>query len=110
MAYSQGAVVEGDDLVGPRNTRPYVILSNKNHPFYGNEYIALVVSTTPRNSAFKLDSNTFQRGKLPKRSFVNPWNPVTMKDTAIKKHVASLTKSAVDDLADEVNNYIERNP
>ena len=51
MAYPQGAIVAAEDPFGNNPKRPYMVLSNEHVPFYGQEYIAVVVTTTGRPEA-----------------------------------------------------------
>lgn len=107
MAYPQGAIVTGADPFGNSPTRPYLILSNGRHPFHGNEYIGCVVTTTARQQAVELDDEAFTRGGLPKQSYVSPWNPLTLKDGMIDKHVATVSDALVEDVVDELNYYVQ---
>ncbi|MFC6763572.1 type II toxin-antitoxin system PemK/MazF family toxin [Natrinema soli] len=108
MAYPQGAVVFATDPFGGNSGgRPYVVLSNESHPFTHNECVAAVVTTTERAAAIELDEQAFERGSLPKRSFVSPWSVVTLKKYAISKHVATVTDPVVDATVAELTRYLE---
>lgn len=104
--YPRGAVVVGPDLVGPRNKRPYVLLSDDLHPFYGEEYTAVPVSTTPRELAVELSEECFGEGGLPRRSFAGPWNVVTLKHAMLSKHTGTLTEATIEQLIDEAVRYL----
>lgn len=112
MAYPIGGVVIGRDPFGAGTDRPYLIVSNDTHPFHGEEYVATVVTTTERDRAVQLSEDSFLEGSLPRRSFVSSWNPVTLKDHLIEKHVASIASNVVDEVASELTTYIgtERDP
>lgn len=73
MAYSQGAIVVADDPFGNNPRRPYLLLSNSRVPFHGQEYIAAVITTTSRSDAIELTGQRFERGSLPRTSYVSPW-------------------------------------
>lgn len=106
MPHPQGAVVIASDPFGSAPTRPYLILSNDRHPFHGEEYIAAVVTTTIRDSAVELEEGAFVRGGLPRRSYVSPWNPVTLEGSMIDKHVATVVAAVVDDVVAKLNTYL----
>ena len=106
MPYPQSGVVIAHDPFGAASNRPYLLLSHDRHPFHGQEYIAVVVTTTGRENAILLESDSFEAGSLPRRSYVSPWNPVTLKEYQIDKHVATLSETIVDDVVAGLNTYI----
>ena len=107
MAYPQGAIVIAEDPFGNAPKRPYLVLSNDQVPFYGQEYIAAVVTTTARPEAIELTANRFEAGDLPRRSYVSPWSVLTLKDWMITKHPAQLTDATVDDARQETETYLQ---
>lgn len=104
MTYRQGAVVVGRDPFGDSDARPYLVLSDEAHPFAGEEYLAALVTTTEREPAVPLDGE-YVEGELPYESFVNPWNVLTLKDTAVRKRVAHVSESVVSTTADRMYEY-----
>ena len=106
MPYPQSGVVIAHDPFGAGNNRPYLLLSDDRHPFHGQEYIAVVVTTTGRENAISIEADSFEEGSLPRRSYVSPWNPITLKQYQIDKHVARLSETIVDDVVAELNTYI----
>lgn len=107
MTYPQGGVVLAEDPFGSTGERPYAIVSNRRHPFHGEEYVALVVTTTRRDQAIPLPEGVFEEGSLPRQSYLSPWNPVTLKDWMIDKRVATVNNSTVDDAVEELTTYVE---
>ena len=107
MAYSQGAIVIAEDPFGNNPKRPYLILSNDQVPFHGQEYIAAVVTTTARTEAVELTANRLERGRLPKTSYVSPWSVLTLKDWMITKQPAETTDAAVDVVQQELETYLQ---
>lgn len=106
MPYSQGAIVVAEDPFGNNPTRPYLIVSNDTIPFYGQEYIAAGITTTARTEAIELRSDRFERGTLPKQSYVSPWTVVTLKDWMITKQPAAVTDETVNEVRHELNQYL----
>ena len=97
MAYPQGDIVVADDPFGNAPKRPYLICSNGCVPFYGQEYIAVVITTT-RAEAIELTADRFEAGRLPRPSYVSPWSVLTLKDRMITKQPARATDATVDDV------------
>ena len=106
MPYPLGGVVVAHDPFGAGGKRPYVLLSDDRHPFHGREYIAAVVTTTNREDAVPLEADSFEEGSLPRRSYVSPWNPLTLKESQIDRRVATLSGAVVDDVVAELNAYV----
>ena len=52
MAYPQGAIVIAEDPFGNNPKRPYLILSNDHVPFYGQEYVAVVMFRKSQTNRF----------------------------------------------------------
>ena len=107
MAYSQGAIVIAEDPFGNTSKRPYLVLSNDQVPFYGQEYIAVVITTTARTEAIELTANRFETGQLPRTSHVSPWSVLTLKDWMITKQPAKTTDATVDEVRREMEGYIQ---
>lgn len=106
MAHPQGALVIAHDPFGESTARPYLVLSNDHHPFHGQEYIGAVVTTTERDPALALRNEDFTQGGLPQQSYVSPWNPVTLKDGLIDKHVATVADDVVDDAVATLRTFL----
>lgn len=106
MPYSQGAIVIADDPFGNNPKRPYLILSNEDVPFHGQEYVVAVITTTARSEAVELTNNRFERGQLPRRSYVSPWSVLTLKDWMITKQPAEATDTTVEEVRQELDTYL----
>lgn len=107
MAYPQGAVVVADDPFGATPRRPYLVVSNDRVPFHGEEYIAAGITTTARDEAIELTDERFERGRLPRTSYVSPWAVVTLKAWMITKQPGLVTTTTVDDVRAGLNRYLQ---
>ena len=107
MVYSQGAIVIAEDPFGNNPKRPYLILSNDQVPFHGQEYVAAVITTATRPEAVELTTNRIDRGELPRISYVSPWSVLTLKDWMITKQPAEATDATVDEVRQELNVYLQ---
>ena len=107
MAYPQGGIVIAEDPFGNTPKRPYLILSNDHVPFYSQEYIAVVITTTARTEAIERTPNRLETGQLPRTSYVSPWSVLTLKDWMITKQPAEATDATVDDVQQEMETYLQ---
>lgn len=79
-ALRRGAVVEYPALFAfDSYPRPYLVVSGDAHPFYGEEYVALCVTTTAWEAALPVPFDAWVHGGLPKPGFVKPWQPTLLK-------------------------------
>jgi len=107
-AIERGAVIEYPALFGfDSYPRPYVIVSDDSHPFYGEEYIGLAVTTTGLDPAMPIDDDAWSRGGLPKQSFIKPWQPTLLKHDDIDDAFGKLRPSAVDRVVEELTTIVE---
>jgi hypothetical protein len=90
--------------------RPYIILSDEQHPFYGEEYMVVGVTTTGRTNAIELTPDTWAEGGAPKRSWASPWYSLTLKHTTITDRLGQLTLDATNRIAREITRLIGVNP
>lgn len=107
MTYSQGAIVIAEDPFGTAPKRPYLILSNDDVPFHGQEYVAAVITTTARTEAVELADDRYERGRLPRTSYVSPWSVLTLKNWMITKQPAEATETTVDEVRRELDTYLQ---
>jgi mRNA-degrading endonuclease toxin of MazEF toxin-antitoxin module len=108
--YPREAVIICPDRVGPRQMRPFVQVSTAAHPFYGEEYTAIPLTTTLRPMAFEIADEYFVKRGLPRQSYASPWNVVTLKHEAISKHIATLSEEAIDSVVDRAIGFLRRDP
>lgn len=107
MTRERGDVVIGTDPFGASGYRPYLVLSNEQHPFAGEEYLTVIITTTERDEAVALtDEPVFVEGELLEPSYANPWNVVTLKEMDITKRVARLQPAVCDEIASDLTTYI----
>lgn len=79
-ALRRGAVVEYPALSAFESySRPYLVISGDVHPFYGEEYLGLGVTTTVWEAALPVSDDAWGRGGLPKPSFIKSWQPTLLK-------------------------------
>lgn len=106
MGYSQGAVVVAEDPFGNAPKRPYLLISNDQHPFSGEESLAAAITTSARSEALELTARRFERGRLDRTSYVSPWAIVTLKQWMITKQPAEVTSKTVSEVRERLMTYL----
>ncbi len=100
-------MVVGPDFIGGNSKRPFVVISNEDHPFSHEECLVVLVTTTERSEAIPLPDKKFSEGKLPKESFASPWTVTTMKKNVLQEKIGSLKENTVDNISNQVEEYIK---
>jgi hypothetical protein len=82
MTYERSDVVEaGDPFTETKLTRPFLVINTDAHPFDGEQYIAVTLTTrTWYEDAIPLTGADFAEGDVPAESSVVPWGlppPIT---------------------------------
>jgi len=86
--------------------RPFLILSDSFHPFYGSEYAAVGLTRTNRPPAIELDRAAWELGDPGEGSYASPWYVFTIKHDNIVRPKGSLTDTATDEVAKAVAEMI----
>lgn len=75
MRPERGDVIRSVDpfKLGEDRQRPWLILSNRSHPFGDEQFIAAAVSTKEYSESIALSSDVWEIGGVPRDSFVSPW-------------------------------------
>jgi hypothetical protein len=85
--FQRGSVVVASDPYGHTPRRPYLILSDETHPFAGEQYIAVGITTKEYAPSIPLEGR-FVEGALSELSFVSPWAVVSLRETDVERAVA----------------------
>lgn len=102
-ALERGAVIEYPALFAFESyPRPYLVISNDAHPFYGEEYIGLAITTTEWSAATPIPDDDWIRGGLPEPSYIKPWQPTLLKHDDIVDAFGLLNPSVVDRVVGEL--------
>jgi len=106
-ALSRGAVIEYPSLFDfEAYPQPYLIISSDNHPFHGEEYLGLAITTTRWDAAISIDDDDWVRGELPKASFVKPWQPTLLKHSDVNDAFGVLRPALVDRAVTTLTRYL----
>lgn len=109
MAFEQGDLIVALDphKEDPRASRPFVIVSTRSHPFHGKQYIAVAVSSRPRNQAIKITTDDLSYGALHQTSYVNTWAVSTIESEDIGQQIGSLTDAATRIVITELEDLLQ---
>lgn len=102
----RGAVVNGPDLFGDHDYRPYVRLSDETHPFSTEEALYAAVTSTQREAAIQLTVADFSTGGLPRESYVNPWTIVSIRHADMGEQQGRLVEATLDTIARAATRYL----
>lgn len=110
--YQRGDVVEASDpFDDDKPSRPFVIVNTGAHPFHGEQYVAMTLTTRSwYDETIALSSEDFVEGGLPKRSFVVPWGISSPQHTDIETYLGRLSTAAVDAAVREMVAYVLEDP
>ena len=93
--------------LGAPNPRPWLVINTDAHPFRDEEYVALSLTTTERESAVGLDASDWETGGGPTKSYIAPWNPATLKDGWVgENRQGRLRENVVREAVEELERYI----
>lgn len=103
MAYAQGSVVLAPATF-KSGVRPYLSVSNRQRPFYGERYTVAVVTSTERERAVELSEQSLTEGELKTYpSFVSPWSLHVFPDREIRKRVAQISEETMRTVAEQIH-------
>ena len=93
--YRRGTIVVASDPFGETPRRPYLIVSDETHPFVGEQYIAIGISTKRYDESIPI-ADEIVEGALDRESFVAPWAVVSLRETNVERAVARVSKSVTE--------------
>ena len=103
MAYAQGSVILAPATF-KSGVRPYLIVSNRNQPFYGDRYTIAAITSTDRETAVELTATSLTEGELKTYpSYVSPWLLHVFPDQEIRKRVAQVDETTMRSVTDTVH-------
>ena len=103
MAYAHGSVVLAPATF-KSGVRPYLVVSNRNRPFFGDRYTVAVITSTERETAVELDAASLSEGELKTYpSYVSPWSLHVFPEREITKRVAQVTQETMAAVADGIH-------
>lgn len=90
--------------------RPFLLISSDRHPFHGDEYIGLAITTSAVEEAVSIAEDAWVLGELPKPSAVKPWNPTIIKHDGIRSVAGVVRPSLVDEAVSVLTDVCTEDP
>lgn len=90
----------------PPKHRYFLILSDQTHPFHGEEYAVVALTSTQRPEAIEIPDSEWRFGGPPGESYASPWYVFTIKHADITNPQGSVTDSLTDTIASEAASYL----
>ncbi|KTG27723.1 hypothetical protein [Haloferax profundi] len=109
MQPERGDVVRSADpfKLGDDRQRPWLIVNNDSHPFDGEQYIAVAISTKEYGDSIPLSADVWEIGGVPRQSFVSPWAVHSPRNEDFVAWQDRVTAPFVDDIVEAVETYLE---
>jgi mRNA-degrading endonuclease toxin of MazEF toxin-antitoxin module len=108
MQPERGDVVRSSDpfKLGDDRQRPWLIVSNDSHPFDGEQYIAVAISTKKYDDSIPLSADVWEVGGVPRQSFVSPWAVHSPRSEDFVAWQGCVTNSFVNNVVEAVETYL----
>lgn len=105
----RGDVVRSVDpfKMGEQRQRPWLIINNESHPFDGEQYVALAVSTKRYKQSIPLVEDVWEIGGVPRDSFVSPWAIHSPRREDLVAWQGRVAESTVDDAIAGLWQFVE---
>lgn len=110
MNLRRGDVAFGADPFKAGETRrPWLVVSNDRHPFQGEQYVALTLTTRTWHDGFiPLDDADWVDGGTPEESSIVPWGLHSPGTDDLDFWQGRLRQDVVDDAVATLFEYVER--
>lgn len=83
----------------PPNHRYFLVLSDASHPFHGEEYAVVALTSTQRPEAIEIEDSDWRFGGPTGDSYASPWYVFTIKHADISSAQGSVTDAKADTIA-----------
>ena len=99
MTFDPGDVVYGaDPFKGSDYARPWLVISNAAHPFQGDQYIVLALTTrTWHDGLLSVPDSAWVEGGTPRPSNVVPWGVETLDGADVGRWQGTIASSIVNE-------------
>ncbi len=108
MSFHRGDVVYGaDPFKGADYSRPWLVINNGSHPFHGEQYVVLALtSKTWHDGLLEVHNDDWTEGGTPRQSSVIPWSVETLDQTDIDHWQGTLSPEIVTQAVSKFRTYI----
>ncbi|WP_394742363.1 hypothetical protein [Natronococcus roseus] len=108
MRPERGDVVRSRDpfKLGSEKQRPWLIVSNRKHPFSEEQYLAVAISTKEYDHSIALRPAVWETGGVPRESFASPWAVHSPRREELVAWQGRLTGSCTERIVDVVQSSL----
>lgn len=108
MQYERRDVVYGaDPFKGADAARPWLVVNTDEHPFHGEQYIALTLTTkTWYDQRIALDESDWVKDSAPEESSIVPWSVTSLDHDDLDFWQGRLRSSVVDEAIGSLTQYL----
>ena len=108
MSYERGDVVIAlDPFKDDSSGRPFLIVSDEETPFHGEQYIALSLTTrTWYDERIPLEEGDWEEGGAPRSSSIMPWSVNSIDGNLIEGYQGRLGTDVVDEATTRLSEYV----
>lgn len=110
MSRHRGDVVVATDPFKDTDTagRPFLVISNQNTPFHGEQYIALALTTrTWHDARIQLADEDWVDGGAPESSSIMPWSINAVKTEWVDYRQGTLREEVVERAVARLVEYVQ---
>lgn len=106
--YTRGDVVEvGDPFNDGDRSRPFLLVNTDAHPFDGEQYIAVTLTTrTWYEETIAISPDDFLEGGVPEESYIVPWGVTSPQHDDITDWFGRLDEPTVDKAVGQLGTYL----
>jgi mRNA interferase MazF len=90
----------------PPTDRFFVIINDSSHPFHGQEYAVVALTSKQRPETIEITPSDWRFGGPSGNSYASPWYVLTIKHADITNAQGSVTASMADTIASETASYL----
>jgi mRNA-degrading endonuclease toxin of MazEF toxin-antitoxin module len=87
--------------------RPWLLINNERHPFDGEQYLAVAVSTKEYDHSVQLTPGVWEVGGVPQESYVSPWAVHSPRIEDLVAWQGRVTGEFTDCVVTAIGEYIE---
>ena len=107
-SYERGDVLWGDapHKIDPTANRPWMILTEDQHPFHGEEYIVAGLTRQGHEQSVPITPTDWEIGGAPETTYVSPWYLMTVKHIDFGEYHGRLKESVCAEVTTEATRLL----
>ena len=102
-------VIASDPFKDSSGERPFLVVSDNNTPFHGEQYIVLSLTTrTWYEDRIPLEDEDWVDGGAPRSSSIMPWSVLSIDEDNIESYQGQIREEVVDEATAQLSEYIHK--